>query len=168
MKERGRDCIPQDGDVEMRSIEVGSGWGQAADLGRVVERTCPAWENITQWCSATLTGPVLSLSRCVCFPKHLITNTPSYQRAASNIYAHKYPKLWIFEVSSQVVSNYNCLTFDCRKPRGAETLLNDKSFSPGQSVHSRPGDSWAMQVLVVALEWNIIVALTEGGGLGGG
>ena len=25
---RGRDCIPQDGDVEMRSIEVGTGWGQ--------------------------------------------------------------------------------------------------------------------------------------------
>ena len=39
---------------------------------------------------------------------------------------------------------------------GAETLLNDKSFSPG----SQAGDSWAMQVFLVLgdlLEWNIIV-----------
>ena len=66
---------------------------------------------------------------------------PSYKRAASYIYVHKYPKLWIFEVSSEVVSNYNCLTFDCRKLRGAETLLNDKSSSPGHSIASQAGDS---------------------------
>ena len=29
-RERGRDCIPQDGDVEMRSIEVGSQVGSSS------------------------------------------------------------------------------------------------------------------------------------------
>ena len=32
-------------------------------------------------------------------------------------------------MSSEVVSNYNCLTLIV----GSRTLLNDKSFSPGQS-----------------------------------
>ena len=41
-RERERDCIPQNGDVEMRSIEVGTVvWGQAAGPGRAGQAARP-------------------------------------------------------------------------------------------------------------------------------